>query len=119
MAIKDATNASGTKDVSLHLFRLFEKICLKLKKRMNDKRLLRSDFKNRHFARKPPWFIDQAGDAQHCIWQIIYQNLKMPDKISRNSTSFVRHLIYFNRKTGLFPSFSVSIIPIRQVQRYS
>ena len=94
MAIKDATNASGTKDVSLHLFRLFEKICLKLKKRMNDKRLLRSDFKKRHFARKPPWSIDQAGDAQHCIWQIIYQNLKMPDKISRNSTSFVRHLIF-------------------------
>lgn len=56
-------NASGIKDVPLHLFRLFKKICLKLKKRMNDKRLLRTDFKNRRFARKPPWFIDQASDV--------------------------------------------------------
>ena len=39
----------------------------------------------------------------------MYKIEKMPDKISRLATSFVRHFIYFKRKTGLFVS-SVRII---------
>lgn len=48
------------------------------------------------------WFI------RRCIWQNMYQNRKMPDKSSRFSAAFVRHLMQFKRKT-FFRLFFIAI----------
>ena len=42
------------------------------------------------------------------IWQNMYQNRKMPDKSSRLSAAFVRHLMQFKRKT-FFRLFFIAI----------
>lgn len=75
---------------------------------VTEARHLRADFKKRRFARKPFLRTDRAGDAQHCIWQNMYQNRKMPDKSSRFSAAFVRHLMQFKRKT-FFRLFFIAI----------
>lgn len=67
-----------------------------------------ADFKNQYFARKPVLRTDWAGGAQHCIWQNMYQNWKMPDKSSRLAAAFVRHLMQFKRKT-FFRLFFIAI----------
>lgn len=86
-------------------------LCIKMSKKetltVTEARHLRADFKKRRFARKPVLRTDRAGDAQHCIWQNIYQNRKMPDKSSRLAAAFVRHLIQFKRK--IFFLFFIAI----------
>lgn len=59
-------------------------------------------------ARKPFLRTDRIGDAQHRIWQNMYQNRKMPDKSDRFSAAFVRHLMQFKRKT-FFRLFFIAI----------